>query len=97
VPVAAARPFVAIAAGASHTCASDVDGVTYCWGAGGADGGARPAPARVDGAPAFVTLAAGSVHTCGRTPPPLRCSLGGGRGHGGGGGWGGGRRGGLSS
>jgi hypothetical protein len=58
---------VAIAAGATHTCAASTDGATYCWGTGGTDGSAHLTPARVEDAPPFVALTAGSVHTCGRT------------------------------
>jgi hypothetical protein len=63
--------FLAIAAGASHTCALSADGVASCWGANEAgqlgDGTTRDrsSAVRVRTELKFSTLAAGSAHTCG--------------------------------
>ncbi|MDH3272233.1 MAG: Ig-like domain-containing protein [Gemmatimonadota bacterium] len=63
--------FVALAAGASHTCALGANGVASCWGANDAgqlgDGSrnARSAPVRVRTELRFSALATGASHTCG--------------------------------
>lgn len=63
--------FVAIAAGASHTCALSSNGVASCWGAndqgqlGDGTRNDRSSPTRVRTDLRFSTLTAGEKHTCG--------------------------------
>ncbi|HSQ63001.1 MAG TPA: hypothetical protein VLM85_07285 [Polyangiaceae bacterium] len=68
VRVQASVGFVAIAAGAWRTCAVDVSGDAWCWGAGALGDGttvSRGAPARVLGLPGKVArIAVGGGHTC---------------------------------
>lgn len=65
--------FRTVSAGATHTCAIDVDGVVYCWGLGDngelGDGGGstRPYAAAVTSDARFLAVSAGSRHTCGIT------------------------------
>jgi alpha-tubulin suppressor-like RCC1 family protein len=74
--------FVAISAGAAHTCAVDSDGILYCWGRndrgqlGPVDGlpncGFVFMPCALVPAPPqvqvpFVQISAGGLHTCGLT------------------------------
>ncbi len=77
VAVATTETFVAISAGANHTCALTREGVAYCWGLNltGELGQAIVAnvcdrfpcnrrPVRVETATRFDTLTAGFGHTC---------------------------------
>gem|GEM_PF-5808995 len=79
-------PIVEIAAGHDHTCARDVRGLVWCWGAGFKDqlGYARPMRVGHRGAPAaarFVDtvgytvsqLAPGGSHTCVRSGTSVLC------------------------
>jgi alpha-tubulin suppressor-like RCC1 family protein len=65
--------FVAISAGAVHTCAVAVDGDVYCWGQNTygqlGDGGTtdQPQPVAVVGQHAFASVRAFGSHTCGAT------------------------------
>ena len=70
----AARDFVSISAGGSHTCALARDGTAYCWGSswfGQTGSGATrfytstvaPAPVRVP--TQLVSVSAGNTHACG--------------------------------
>jgi len=65
--------FVAIAAGAVHTCAIAAGGDAYCWGRNTygqlGDGGTtdRNEPVRVLGTHAFASIRAFGSHTCGAT------------------------------
>ena len=65
--------FSAVAAGVSHTCALDTDGVLYCWGVM-----AHPllpateffrsyVPRRIEGAPRLTSLTGGDGFSCGLT------------------------------
>jgi alpha-tubulin suppressor-like RCC1 family protein len=65
--------FVAIAAGAVHTCAVTTDGEAWCWGrntygqlgnGGTTDSGQ---PVKVAGGHTFVSVRAFGSHTCGAT------------------------------
>ncbi len=80
VQVYGGHKFVALALGASHSCALTATGAAYCWGWGyegelGNDSVANlPAspkiafsPVAVDGLHTFVQLVAGGYHTCGLT------------------------------
>jgi alpha-tubulin suppressor-like RCC1 family protein len=77
VAVATRQTFVAISAGANHTCALTRDGVAYCWGlnetgelgqalvaneCGGFSCNRRPV--RVESTVRFDTISAGFGHTC---------------------------------
>ncbi len=70
VPPGAAS-FASVAAGGFHTCALDLNGAAFCWGAGagGALGTGNAAnqltAAPVAGGHVFTSLAAGQGHTCG--------------------------------
>lgn len=63
--------FVAVVAGASHSCALSSTGVASCWGAndegqlGDGSRNDRSSPVRVRTDLRFSTLAAGEAHTCG--------------------------------
>ncbi len=65
--------FVAVAAGARHTCALDETGATWCWGnddAGqlGTDSlRSTTVPAQVTGAPVFTSIYAADDRSCGMT------------------------------
>lgn len=65
--------FMAITAGARHTCALTVTGVAYCWGDGAlgqlGNGGTAVAevPTIVSGGLTFASISAGWGHTCGIT------------------------------
>jgi alpha-tubulin suppressor-like RCC1 family protein len=65
--------FVRMSVGASHTCASNAAGKTYCWGANGngtlGDGTsvARDLLAPVSGPQLFQSLSAGDTQSCGIT------------------------------
>jgi alpha-tubulin suppressor-like RCC1 family protein len=62
--------FVAIAAGAGHTCALAGDGSAYCWGQntsgqlGDAGTTDHPAPVAVAGEHVFASVHAFASHTC---------------------------------
>lgn len=67
------EPLVAISAGAAHTCAVDVNGKPWCWGAGGAGrlgrgsttGSTTPVEVTTTAMSAPVTqVSAGEQHTC---------------------------------
>lgn len=67
--------FVAVAAGAEHTCALDGDGRAWCWGSNshGQLGVAKrhrgaDAPVAVNGVTRFRAIAAGGEHTCAIAP-----------------------------
>jgi alpha-tubulin suppressor-like RCC1 family protein len=68
-----ALAFIALAAGAQHTCGRAVDGRTYCWGRNSAgelgDGTSvdRSTPTAVSGSLDFVRLAGGTLFSCGVT------------------------------
>ena len=60
--------FATVSAGDNHTCGLTASHATYCWGAGGEQGGAAtggPTPELVAGGPRFITLSVGLYHTCG--------------------------------
>lgn len=73
VPVAGQYQFVALDAGAEHTCALTDDGAAYCWGGNRAgelgDGTTkvRSRPTAVAGGLRFRALSAGAGLTCGLT------------------------------
>ena len=70
-PAAVSGSFAQISAGSSHTCATDVDGLAWCWGHNAAgqlgDGTLfdHSSPARVTGSTRFASLSAGFFVTCG--------------------------------
>jgi alpha-tubulin suppressor-like RCC1 family protein len=70
LPVLAAKRFREVAPGAGHTCALEVDGDVWCWGANYNHQTGRPsshserAPNRVQ-VPPLVHLASGNRHICG--------------------------------
>lgn len=74
-PVAAASgfTFVAMAAGAEHTCGLDAGGAIFCWGANGSwqlgtdSVGMTSVPVPVDSPLRFKSLTASGFHTCGLT------------------------------
>ncbi|HEU5055802.1 MAG TPA: hypothetical protein VFU21_04735 [Kofleriaceae bacterium] len=60
---------LAVAAGASHSCAILAPGTVHCWGENGdlqlgSSGGSSAAPRPVEGVTGAVELAAGDRHTC---------------------------------
>ena len=61
----------AIVAGATHTCATTVDGTPYCWGGnengqlGDGGGGRRSTPGPVTGSRKLAVISAGFHHSCG--------------------------------
>ena len=63
--------FVAVSAGAGHTCALSDTGRAYCWGGnatgtlGTGDTALRRSPTPVEASFAFSRIAAGFLHTCG--------------------------------
>lgn len=67
------QTFVAVAAGALHTCAIRIDGVAFCWGdgtLGQLGNGAnvtQGTPSRVSGSHTWVSVTAGQRHSCGLT------------------------------
>lgn len=77
-PVLSSIRFLAISAGAQHTCAIAQDRSVYCWGdnAKGQLGASSPAQGVVHVASSigFASISAGSLHTCGvRTDGALLC------------------------
>jgi alpha-tubulin suppressor-like RCC1 family protein len=71
VPVAGGFKFVAIGAGAAHTCALTQSGAAYCWGSnqygqlGDNSTTVRATPTLVSGGLTFASLTVGADHTCG--------------------------------
>lgn len=70
-------PYVTIAAGNGHSCATDAAGATYCWGQNGSGQAAlgpsniiwaTPQEVLMPTAVTFDTVIAGGFHTCGLTP-----------------------------
>lgn len=67
-------PFVSVAAGAAHTCATTSLGRAFCWGDGGDGRLGAPAPSPIepdpvevpipDGEDGFVSVTSGAAHTC---------------------------------
>jgi alpha-tubulin suppressor-like RCC1 family protein len=66
-------PVRLVAAGASHTCALDMEGLAHCWGmnrfgqAGSGAGGGATAVRAIQADLRFLTIEAGAYHTCGVT------------------------------
>jgi alpha-tubulin suppressor-like RCC1 family protein/uncharacterized protein YjdB len=88
VAVAGGLTFIAISAGGwidgsvegSHTCAVEVSGSMYCWGANnfgqlgnGAVGAGSSTPILVGGPGGFTTVATGGFHTCGLAGGQVSC------------------------
>ena len=73
VLVLGGRRFASLAAGSSHTCGLDTEGIAYCWGyndsgqLGDITISSRSTPVAVSGGHLFSSLAAGENHTCGVT------------------------------
>ncbi len=71
VPVQGGLAFLAISAGAGHTCGITIDGAAYCWGSnrygqlGDGMTTRRTTPTRVSGGLQFSSIAAGVRFTCG--------------------------------
>jgi len=84
-PVAGGHSFVALTAGADHTCGLKATGAAYCWGGnpdgrtgqppvgGPPDYGVVYSPALVTGGRTYTALSAGSAHTCGLANDGLYC------------------------
>ncbi|MEZ4587907.1 MAG: hypothetical protein R2909_16135 [Gemmatimonadales bacterium] len=68
-PIGAAA-FTSIAAGGAHSCAVDIAGQAFCWGAGGSGAlgngslGGSPNPVLVSGGRVLTSVAAGLNHSC---------------------------------
>ena len=80
VPVAVetGRTFIAISAGAAHTCALATDSVPFCWGGNddrqlGVSGPSTP-ELQIPGTAPMRSVSAGAAHSCGvRTDNLLVC------------------------
>jgi alpha-tubulin suppressor-like RCC1 family protein len=68
--VLAGKRLTEITTGVDYTCALDLAGAAYCWGAGGngqlgnGSAAAAPVPVRVRTSGPLVQISAGSTHTC---------------------------------
>ena len=70
-PVSSGHHFVALAAGALHTCALGADSTAWCWGPstlGDGSSGGSSTPVAVGEGHRFVALSSGGDQSCGLTP-----------------------------
>ncbi|MFZ9595765.1 MAG: RCC1 domain-containing protein, partial [Bdellovibrionia bacterium] len=70
VQVNSTTPYIALAAGSSHSCGITISGSIECWGRnrtgqlGDGTTTQRNSPVQVSSTTSFISLAAGSAHTC---------------------------------